>query len=186
MQVGSIAECSKRAFCKYFQHSLIYQLSLKPLFCLVLSGCLRQVLLYLSPKKCILLVIDGRLIETLPKSNTSNELLKDNKGKCWHFSVQKKIASHLVLCNHGSFASFNTCQKANCSWENRACLIINLGESLEDTVTIYSCNWSHSGNQEISAQWETQDMLIQLFLINSKSIDYWTRFFHFSAITCLC
>ena len=43
MQVRSIAECSKRAFCNTFDlHKVIC-----PLFCLVLSGCLSQVLLYM-------------------------------------------------------------------------------------------------------------------------------------------
>ena len=41
MHVKSIAECSKRP-------SLSYNLSLRSLFCLFLSGCLRQVLLYMK------------------------------------------------------------------------------------------------------------------------------------------
>ena len=41
MQVKSIAECS-------FRPSLSYHLSLRSLFCLFLSSCLRQVLLYLN------------------------------------------------------------------------------------------------------------------------------------------
>ena len=44
MQVKSIAECSKGSILQYFRPSLSYQLlSLKPLFCLFLSGCLTQV-----------------------------------------------------------------------------------------------------------------------------------------------
>ena len=38
---------------KYFQPSLSYQLSLRPLFCLFLIGRLRQVLLYFSIKTYI-------------------------------------------------------------------------------------------------------------------------------------
>ena len=34
-----------------FQPSFSYHLSLRPLFCLFLSGCLRQVLLYKAPDK---------------------------------------------------------------------------------------------------------------------------------------
>ena len=45
MQVKSIAECSKRSILQYFRPSLSYHLYLSPLFCLFLSGCLRQVLL---------------------------------------------------------------------------------------------------------------------------------------------
>ena len=33
---------------QYFRPSLSYHLSLRPLFCLILSGCLRQVLLYMG------------------------------------------------------------------------------------------------------------------------------------------
>ena len=46
MQVKSIAECSKGSFLQYFRPSLCYHLPLTPLFCLFLSGPLRQVLLY--------------------------------------------------------------------------------------------------------------------------------------------
>ena len=46
MQVKSIAEYSKGSI--YFRPSLSYHLPLRPLFCLFLSGRLRQVLLYIS------------------------------------------------------------------------------------------------------------------------------------------
>ena len=46
MQVKSIAECSPWSILQYFQPSLSYHLSLRSLFCLFLSGRLRQVLLY--------------------------------------------------------------------------------------------------------------------------------------------
>ena len=52
MQVKSIAECSKGSILQYFRPSLSYHLPsyhlpLRPLFCLVLSSRLIQVLLYL-------------------------------------------------------------------------------------------------------------------------------------------
>ena len=47
MQVKSIAECSKRSILQYFRPLISYHLSLTSLFCLFLSGRLRQVLLYL-------------------------------------------------------------------------------------------------------------------------------------------
>ena len=46
MQVKSIAECSKGSILQYFRPSLSYHLSLRSLFCLFSSECLRQVLLY--------------------------------------------------------------------------------------------------------------------------------------------
>ena len=46
MQVKSIAECSKGSILQYFRPSLSYHLSLRSLFCLFLSGCFTQVLLY--------------------------------------------------------------------------------------------------------------------------------------------
>ena len=46
MQVKSIAECSNGSILQYFQPALSYHLSFRALFCLVLSGCLRKVLLY--------------------------------------------------------------------------------------------------------------------------------------------
>ena len=47
MQVKSIAECSKWSILQHFPLSLSYHLSLRSLFCLFLSGSLRQVLLYI-------------------------------------------------------------------------------------------------------------------------------------------
>ena len=46
MQVKSIAECSLWSVLQYFWPSLSYPLPLRPLFCLFVSGRLRQVLLY--------------------------------------------------------------------------------------------------------------------------------------------
>ena len=48
MQVKSIAECSPWSILQYFQPVLSYHLSLTSLFCLLLSGRLRQVLLYIE------------------------------------------------------------------------------------------------------------------------------------------
>ena len=50
LQVKRIAECSKERILQYFRPSLSYHLSLRSLFCLLLSGRFTQVLLY-----CILL-----------------------------------------------------------------------------------------------------------------------------------
>ena len=46
MQVRSIAECFKGSILQYFRPSLIYHLSLRSLFCLLLSGRFTQFLLY--------------------------------------------------------------------------------------------------------------------------------------------
>ena len=48
MQVKSIAESSKGSIVQYFRPSLSYHLLLRPLFCLFLSGPLRQVLQVLN------------------------------------------------------------------------------------------------------------------------------------------
>ena len=45
--VKSIAECSNWSILQYFGPSLSFYLSLRSLFCLYLSGRLRQVLLYI-------------------------------------------------------------------------------------------------------------------------------------------
>ena len=53
---------------QYFRPSLSYNLSLRPLFCLFLSGHLRQVLLYL-PRKCqfsFYFMIKGELLKAKP------------------------------------------------------------------------------------------------------------------------
>ena len=48
MQVKSIVECSKGSILQYFRPSLSYHFPLRPLFCLFLSGRLRQVSLYMQ------------------------------------------------------------------------------------------------------------------------------------------
>ena len=48
MQVKSIAECSKGSTLQYFRPSFSYQLSLRPWFCLFLSGRFTHVLLYIE------------------------------------------------------------------------------------------------------------------------------------------
>ena len=45
MQVKSIAECTKGSILQYFRPALSYHMALRPLFCVFLSGRLRQVLL---------------------------------------------------------------------------------------------------------------------------------------------
>ena len=53
MQVESIAECFSWSILQYIRPSLRYHLSLRPLFCIFLSGRFRQVLLYISiQQKC--------------------------------------------------------------------------------------------------------------------------------------
>ena len=48
MQVKNIAKCSNGSILQYFRPSLSYNLSLRSLFCLFLSGHLRHVSLYCS------------------------------------------------------------------------------------------------------------------------------------------
>ena len=48
IKVKSIAECSKGSILQYFRPSLSFHLSLRSLFCLFLSGRLRQVLLHVK------------------------------------------------------------------------------------------------------------------------------------------
>ena len=84
MQDKSIAECSMGSILQYFWPSLSYHLSLRPSFCLFLSGCLRQVLLYdlitdgcdatewlskatLTLKASITTAADGKFCNIFPK-----------------------------------------------------------------------------------------------------------------------
>ena len=52
MLVKNIAECSKGSILQYFRPSLSYHMPVRSLFCLFVSGHLRQVLLYI--KKLVL------------------------------------------------------------------------------------------------------------------------------------
>ena len=74
MQVRSIAECSIGSIPQYFWPSLSYNLSLRPLFCLFLSGLFTQILLYfLGAQKNLLL--RGKNYN-LPKLDTCNCLFQ--------------------------------------------------------------------------------------------------------------
>ena len=66
MQVKSIAECSPWSILQYFRPSLSYHFPLRHLFCLFLSGRLRQVFLYIE-------VCFGK--GSLIKQNKKKELL---------------------------------------------------------------------------------------------------------------
>ena len=71
MQVKSIAECSKGSILKYFRPPLCYHLSLRSLFCLFLSGYLRQVLVYCQ--KGIKFTFFNHLFSKLTFSKTLSE-----------------------------------------------------------------------------------------------------------------
>ena len=73
MQVKSIAECSKGSILQYFRSSLSYHLSLRYLFCLFLSGRLRQVLLYVYAFVVnITNSLKSEYDQEMPQSNTAN------------------------------------------------------------------------------------------------------------------
>ena len=55
MQVTGIAECTKGSILQYFRPSLNYQLPLRSLFYLLLSGRFAQVLLYIAKLKAAML-----------------------------------------------------------------------------------------------------------------------------------
>ena len=83
MQVKIIAECSKRSILQYFKPSLSYQLSLRPLFCLLLPfytcftifvqylGCFvaKQADLSEHAKKRIVSEYDQEIPQSKPKTN---------------------------------------------------------------------------------------------------------------------
>ena len=68
MQVKSIAECSKGSIPQFFRPSLSYHLSLRSLFCLLLSGCFTQVLLNIHVYFCLGLIEPDNMVETVFQS----------------------------------------------------------------------------------------------------------------------
>ena len=69
MQVKSIAECSPWSILQYFGPPLSYHLSLRPLFCLFLSGRFTQVLLHYPRLKSqvFISVMQEKVLTTLIK-----------------------------------------------------------------------------------------------------------------------
>ena len=80
MQVKSIAECSKWSILQYLRPSLSYQLLLKSLFCLILSGRFTQVLLCIvvTPCSCsnLLEPFRSRIPKTSFKFSRPNQRIK--------------------------------------------------------------------------------------------------------------
>ena len=85
MQVKTIAECSKWSSLQYIRLSLRYQLLLRSLFCLFLSGRFTQVLLYIKDMNIKIqpsLTIHKYLTElTDTKSGMDKKGLLVNMGK---------------------------------------------------------------------------------------------------------
>ena len=89
MQVKSVAECSKGSILQYFRPSLSYHLSLRSLFCLVLSGRFTQVLLDvqnhtwtpcpLGNLSCIFVVCWFFSKSTPPKNSFRNTIWVSNR-----------------------------------------------------------------------------------------------------------
>ena len=80
MQVKSIAECSKGSILQYFQPSISYHLSLRSVFCLFLSGRLRQVSLY-----------NAQSVDFFHKSVNPNGMKTYNSALITSNMVYKKI-----------------------------------------------------------------------------------------------
>ena len=77
MQVKSIAECSKGSILQYFPPSLSYHLSLRSLFCLFLSGRLRQVL-FLNDNHFQIRTLDNGVFFFLYKQEPKLEIFEFN------------------------------------------------------------------------------------------------------------
>ena len=76
MQVQSIAECSHWSILQYLWPSLSYHLSLRYLFCLFLSGRLRQVLLFILVLLSVFFIRDQNHF----KHNPCHFFLVNSKG----------------------------------------------------------------------------------------------------------
>ena len=106
MQVKSIAEYSPWSILQYFWPSLNYHLSLRPLFCLFLSGHLRQVLLYNKRQVPYLICVYGKCFKIsntfLVLSNGIARMLKrlcTSKGDYW---IKKWFSSIVSLFKMGT------------------------------------------------------------------------------------
>ena len=91
MQVKSIAECSKGSILQYFRPSLSYHLSLTSLFCLFLSGSLRQVLLYTV---LFFLSVDPVPMHGLHKCPINSD---------WQFACSRSSSIPNLICIHKSW-----------------------------------------------------------------------------------
>ena len=80
MQVKSIAESSNGSILQYFRPALSYHMALRPLLCLFLRGCLRQVSLYhhffRDPSQWQPLIQDRQFLPWLVKVPSEQEQLR--------------------------------------------------------------------------------------------------------------
>ena len=105
MQVKSIAECSNGSILQYFRPSLSYHLSLRYLFCLFMSGRLRQVLLYVLFfwwHTCWLVfgMLMCHFLVIFPCSYFSSSHIIIYK--VWNYPRPDYVLNILVQCSHGA------------------------------------------------------------------------------------
>ena len=98
IQLKSIAKCSKGSCLQYFRPSLSYQLSLRPLFCLFLSGSFTQALLYLHIKaKYTERERSGSVVECLTEHQAAAGLSLTDVNALWSLSK-----THIFKLSTGS------------------------------------------------------------------------------------
>ena len=101
IQIKSIAECSEGSILQYFRPSLSYHLSLRPLFCLFLSGRFTQVLLYVLLHSFICPLQIGYEAEELAKVGSKHmytgSMSLDGVFLARAVCVNKKELKHLVF-----------------------------------------------------------------------------------------
>ena len=104
MQVKSIAECSKGSILQYFRSSLSYQLLLRSLFCLFLSGPFTQALLYIKYglfyRKCSkIVVLNPDFVENTvdPDQMASDKAIWPEVIKLFHAQSQLSTKFQLLI-----------------------------------------------------------------------------------------
>ena len=112
MQVKSNAECSKGSILQYFRPSLSYHLSLRPLFCLFLSGRFKQVSIYCTinlplPKQLfIIAVVSSKLKCCSCYDVSSNNVLAIFISLVFTLLCLYKPRKYLHMSIHSNYISF--------------------------------------------------------------------------------
>ena len=103
MQVKSITECSNWSILQYFRPSLSYNLSLRSLFCLFLSGRFTQVLLFIGVRTKVDTCCAHGIYLRCTIDYYSLVVLYTSSSLLVHFKLKLTLAVHMVFTGGAQF-----------------------------------------------------------------------------------
>ena len=140
MQVKSFAECSTGSILQYLRPSLSYHLSLRSLFCLFLSGRLRQVLLNIALWK-LPLVLNGLKVFFLLFREEKQEQLSDlsdelGEQKSLATKLRNEVCYNQATSNRAIYSQETSQDKLSEASNRQSIIVIQVHDKLHEKLFI--------------------------------------------------